>query len=111
MPPRRSRGESKQGLVITLVLFILMTIGLGVATYLGFAEQAKLQAEAKKANDDTEYFKKERDWYKYQAWLYCKLMGHDQGIDQQQLVLWKEQFDTDKLAPNKVTDVEAVKKV
>jgi hypothetical protein len=38
MPPKRAAAESKQGLVITLVLFILLTLGLGVATYYGFAE-------------------------------------------------------------------------
>ena len=33
--------ESNTGLVVTLVFFILSTIGLGVSTYMGFAEQKK----------------------------------------------------------------------
>ena len=48
----KKSGESKQGLVVVLVFFILATIGLGVATYYGFAEQeglnAKVKEEAKK---------------------------------------------------------------
>ena len=66
MPPKRSSGESKQGLVITLVFFILATIGLGVSTYFGYSEQeakdkAKADAE-KKLGDMTA----ERDWFKFQ---------------------------------------------
>ena len=75
MPPKRSSGESKQGLVITLVFFILATIGLGVATYFGYSEQeakdkAKADAE-KKLGDMTA----ERDWYKFQWNLARRYMG------------------------------------
>src|SRR4051812_25328778 len=41
--PRGSAGESKTGLVVTLVFFILATLGLGVTTYFGFAEQDTLR--------------------------------------------------------------------
>jgi hypothetical protein len=76
MPPKRSSGgESKQGLVITLVFFILATIGLGVATYFGYSEQeakdkAKAEAE-KKTKDMTD----ERDWFKFQWNLARAYMG------------------------------------
>jgi hypothetical protein len=73
---KQQRGESKQGLVITLVFFILTTIGLGVATYYGFADQERLTAAAKKAKDDENKFKAERDWYRFQANLYRTYMGH-----------------------------------
>jgi len=75
MPPKRSSGESKQGLVITLVFFILATIGLGVSTYFGYSEQeakdkAKADAE-KKLGDMTA----ERDWFKFQWNLARRYMG------------------------------------
>jgi hypothetical protein len=73
---KQQRTESKQGLVITLVFFILTTIGLGVATYYGFAEQESLQKAAKDAKKNEDVFKAERDWYRFQAHLYRTYMGH-----------------------------------
>ncbi len=49
--------ESNTGLVVTLVFFILSTIGLGVSTYMGFAEQKKYIEAAK----DAETKKKDSD--------------------------------------------------
>jgi hypothetical protein len=52
-------GESKTGLIIALVFFVLLSIGLGVATYLGFSDQEKLRGEAraaeKKARTETSH--------------------------------------------------------
>ncbi|HZY86139.1 MAG TPA: hypothetical protein VFE78_14995 [Gemmataceae bacterium] len=80
MPPKRSSGgESKQGLVITLVFFILATIGLGVATYFGYSEQEakdKGKADAEKAKKE---MTDERDWYKFQWNLARAYMGHLPG--------------------------------
>jgi hypothetical protein len=67
MPPKRAAAESKQGLVITLVIFILLTLGLGVATYYGFAEQEALTKAAKEAKDNEKKFKDERDFYRVQS--------------------------------------------
>ena len=49
--------ESNTGLIIVLVFFILSTLGLGVGTYMGFAEQKKFvdiakDAETKKKDSD-----------------------------------------------------------
>jgi hypothetical protein len=55
MPPRRQappKTESKAGLVIALVFFILTTIGTGTAAYLGFDGQKELKVEADKAKGD-----------------------------------------------------------
>lgn len=46
-----SSAESNTGLVVSLVIFILLTIGLGVTTYLGFAGQEDYLKQAKDAND------------------------------------------------------------
>jgi hypothetical protein len=108
MPPRRYQQESKQGLIITLVICFLFIIGLGVATYFGFAGQAEKEAAAKKATEEATTFKNEREWYKYQAWLYCKYMGHDQDIDAGQLGTWHDRMDD--LAKGQ-KDADAVKKV
>lgn len=80
MPPR-SQGESKQGLIITLVFFILATLGLGVSTYFGFSEQDKLDKAAKEAKRSEETFKSERDYYKAQAMMYRGYMGMTDGMD------------------------------
>jgi flagellar basal body-associated protein FliL len=93
MPPKRSSGESKQGLVITLVFFILATIGLGVATYFGYSEQeakdkAKADAE-KKLGDMTA----ERDWYKFQWNLARSYMGLLPGGEATEVGVKKADFD------------------
>jgi hypothetical protein len=109
MPPRRSQ-ESKQGLVITLVICILLIIGLGVAAYYGFADQEAKDKLAKDNKKDADLFKSERDWYKFQAWLYCKYMGYDQAIEADQLAKWKDEFDKGQLSKG-WKDAEPVKKV
>ena len=55
--------ESNQALVIVLVFFILTTIGLGVATYYGFAEQEKLRGDKKTAEDNKKKADTERDFF------------------------------------------------
>ena len=47
---RPESGESNTGLVVSLVLFILLTIGLGVTTYLGYS--GKSEAEGKISQAD-----------------------------------------------------------
>jgi chemotaxis protein histidine kinase CheA len=82
MPPRTThKGESKQGLIITLVFFILATIGLGVATYYGFAEQDALTKKAKEEKTTADAFKNERDYYKAQAKVFRSYLGQAQTLD------------------------------
>jgi predicted nucleic acid-binding Zn-ribbon protein len=67
-------SESKQGLIIALVCFVVLTIALGVTTYFGFAGQADLEKKAAEASTAEKSAKDNRDWYKYQAVLlrdYC----------------------------------------
>jgi hypothetical protein len=65
--PANKGAESKQGLIITLVGFVLLTIILGVTTYYGYAEQDALRKAAADAKKDADSAKKNRDWYKYVA--------------------------------------------
>lgn len=112
MPPKRrpQPSEPRQGLVITLVFFILATIGLGVGTYYGFADQdakdkAKKDAEAKlkTANEALEY-------YKFQAEYYRTVMGHPDNIAPDELAASKDKFDKGSLGA-KEKDFETVKKL
>src|SRR5262245_63480199 len=45
-----SGSESNTGLVVSLVVFILLTIGLGVTTYLGYAGQEDYRKQARDAD-------------------------------------------------------------
>ncbi|SRR5579871_1993788 len=82
MPPRSSsQGESKQGLIITLVFFVLATLCLGVSTYYGFADQDAKDKAKKKAEDEAKIFKDERDYYKAQAMVFRGYMGLTEGMD------------------------------
>jgi hypothetical protein len=89
----KQRGESKQGLIITLVFFILLALGLGVATYFGFADQDKKDKEVKEAQAKEKTFKDERDWWRFQANLYRAYMLPEQKIDMQELAIDKDAFD------------------
>ena len=64
--PSSPKGESKQGLVVTLVFFILATIGLGVSTYFGFSEQETLRADKDKSDATQKNEAKLIDFYRFQ---------------------------------------------
>jgi hypothetical protein len=59
----RSNGgeKSNTGLIVTLVFFILATIGLGVTTYMGYGAKAEAEAKAKKSDSDASTEKKKTD--------------------------------------------------
>jgi hypothetical protein len=56
-----SDGESKTGLIVSLVFFVLTSIILGVMAYSGFAGQTELMDQAKKAKADEKAAKLSRD--------------------------------------------------
>src|SRR5262245_50100067 len=68
-------GESKQGLVVTLVFFILATIGAGVAAYYGFADKDKIRADRKTAVEEKERAEAETKWLRFQVGLYRAYLG------------------------------------
>jgi len=68
-------GESKQGLVVTLVIFILLTIGAAVAAYLGFADKDKLKADTKKAQDEKKAAEDELRWCRYEIGVFRAYLG------------------------------------
>jgi len=91
------RGESKQGLVITLVFFILATIGFAVGTYYGFAGQDALEKAAAKAKADEGVITKNREWWKFQALAYRACMGHLPATEVPDLEALRGQFDQNQL--------------
>jgi len=68
-------GESKQGLVVTLVIFILLTIGAAVAAYLGFADKEKFKADTKKAQDEKKAAEDELRWCRYEIGVFRAYLG------------------------------------
>lgn len=63
----KQSGESRQGLIISLVCFVLLSIVLGVTTYMGYGvadEKTKAAADDKAKAAAA---KKDADWYKYRA--------------------------------------------
>ncbi len=68
-------GSPNQALIIFLVFFVLATIALGVTTYLGYSDQAKLIADKDAAKKDADKKNSNSDWFQFQALFYRQLMG------------------------------------
>ena len=83
------KGESKQGLVVTLVFFILATIGLGVSTYFGFSEQETLRAEKDKSDITLKNETKIIDFYKFQSMLYWTYISTGNGFKPEDLEMYE----------------------
>ena len=96
------KGESKQGLVVTLVFFILATIGLGVSTYFGFSEQETLRADKEKSDTNLKNETKLIDFYRFQSMLYWTYISTVNGFKPEDLELYeglREKADNDTILP------------
>src|SRR5579884_196284 len=111
MPPRsQAQGESKQGLIIALVIASLFVICLGVTTYFGYSEQDRLTQAAKKADEEKKLFQGERDYYKAQALLYRSYMGMAEGMDGADTVgTMKSQLESGSLGKSAKDNTDVVK--
>jgi hypothetical protein len=71
MAPRkkssRNRDNPSTVLVLFMVFFILLSIGLGVGTYYGYAGQKKLEEDAINARKEAKAARNAEDYYKFQA--------------------------------------------
>src|SRR5262245_36739492 len=93
-------GEAKQALVVTLVLFVLSTSGLGDSTYYGMSEQEKLKGDVKKEQDKVKVADAERDWFRFQAGMYRAYLGAPAAPDKaigRELASKKAAFDSGSL--------------
>lgn len=71
----RQKGESNQGIVVSLVFFILLSLALGVTTYMGYSGQDGYETKVKDAAAKEAAAKADRDWQKAQAMAYRAAMG------------------------------------
>ncbi len=105
--PANKGGDSKQGLIISLVVSILLVLILGVVSYYGYADKAALEDKAKKAVADKTEMEKNRDWYKYQALQfrnYAKPLGKDEAGD---LATLRDRFKGNQLSGEHDAEVKA----
>jgi hypothetical protein len=61
-----AKDDSKKSLIIILVIFVVLSLGLGVTTYYGFAGQNALAAQAAEAGKKEAAKTKARDWEQFQ---------------------------------------------
>jgi hypothetical protein len=106
MASRRGGGESNVGLVVVLVFFILLSIGLGVATYFGFSQQDQLRSNEAKAKDAEKLANADRDWYRAQAWLYRSYLGKTKNLDPALVQQERQKFDENQFRQSKVAQAE-----
>jgi len=65
--PAKQAGDSKQGLIIALVCFVLLTIILGVTTYMGYDGQTAKDTAAKEAVTKAKAADDARRWWEFRA--------------------------------------------
>jgi hypothetical protein len=73
--PANKGADSKQGLIITLVIFVLLSIILAVTTFYGFDGQNALLKEKQDAVAAKDSITKERDKEKFQKALAKEVLG------------------------------------
>jgi hypothetical protein len=87
-----AKGDSKQGLVITLIFFVLLSILLGVLAYFGYAEQEQIAKERDKMKQEKSTAVDDREYYQFQALAYRAYMGHQSSDGQKELAQKIERY-------------------
>jgi hypothetical protein len=97
------RGEdTKTPLIVALVVFVVLTIGLGIATYFGFSEQQKLIDAEKAAKKDAAAKAESRNWHKFQNVLLKSYIGHRlDKADQEHLISQWKAYEENRLGTEK----------
>lgn len=103
-------GDSKQGLIISLVIFVLLTIILGVTTYMGYAEQENLRKQVGEARQAETAAKTGQNWEKFKALLFKSYAGFESGNDLAELGTLKDQFTSNTIGQSErdKAEIEAV---
>ncbi len=86
-------------MMVFLIFFILLSIGLGVSTYLGFSQDDDKAGKLKKKEQEFADMEKEAEWNKFQAQTYRVAMGQKQGIDEAKLADMRDRFEKGTLIP------------
>ena len=84
MGDRYKRNEPSPVLVIALVFLVLLCIGLGVATFVGFSEQSKLEARIAEEHKSAQAAKDARDWEHYVRLMYQSAIGFSLSKDEEE---------------------------
>jgi uncharacterized protein (UPF0335 family) len=109
---RRGGSGGAVVLVVFLVFFILLSMGLGVSTYMGFSQDDSKAKDNKKLTDEKKQLEADRDWYRFQALQYRAYMGQLSGPEFATLATLRENFDKGSLGGNqKEEEKTAVKTV
>jgi hypothetical protein len=83
---KRTGGESKAPLIVTLVLSLLLNLGLGVGVYMQASEEDANLKKAKEAEKLANLNGQERDQYRFQAHYLRAFLGElKEGEDYQRL--------------------------
>jgi hypothetical protein len=94
----KARGESNTGLITTLVLFILATLGLGIYAYMLQADVTTKESEAKKALTEKSTMEKDRDWYKFQTQYLRSITGNLEAKDAEEVAVnWPKFKDKEEI--------------
>jgi hypothetical protein len=108
-------AQNNQPWIITIVVLSILIVGLGVATYMGFAGQSdiirsRVEGPEKKAAE----MKSQRDWYKFQALQFKAYIDFPQvskvSNDPDQLNADRGRYDTDPQFKKDRDDLAAVEK-
>src|SRR5215471_3713142 len=88
--PAPKAGESKQALIITLVFFILLSIVLGVFTYMGYADSDKYLKEKNTAEQNEKRAKDDAVSQRNMTLLYRTYIGMPPTDKQELKVAYEE---------------------
>src|SRR5579883_706103 len=105
----KKKSESNTGIVVTMVFFILATIGLGISTYTGYAGQEGPTSAEKKARADEKVMKESRDYWKFQAQLLKAYIGRLPDADLGELSQRLKDFETGALGKSEASKAEVEK--
>lgn len=87
-------SDSRQGLIVALVFAVIFVIGLGVATYYGYAGQEDLVKKEKDARTAETAAKKNRDWWQFLALQYKAYLGSATKNDLTDLSARRGQYES-----------------
>jgi hypothetical protein len=105
--PANKGGDSKQGLIIALISFILLTITLGVFTYMGYAQAGQEEKKTAEEKVKTSAAEKLKDWYKFEALQMRSYIGKLNSKDDQTAFDGaRGQYDSNSLSPPQERDAE-----
>jgi hypothetical protein len=110
MAKKSSKETTNLPLVISLVFFVLTTIGFGVMWYMAYSEQEKFVADKKKAEDDLKNARTITADSERVARVYRIMMGVDDPDDKEKLKSESKAGDKASLELKKINEA-LVKKV